>query len=33
VIERPAVRNEFKIDNTEPQPEKAIEQILALAGG
>lgn len=30
VIERPAVTNELKIDNTEPDPEKALGQILTL---
>ena len=30
VIERPAVRNEYKIDNTDPNPGPALEQILAL---
>ena len=33
LIERPAVRNELKIDNTEPQPEKVVKQILALING
>jgi predicted kinase len=31
VIERPAARNEYKINNTEPTPAPALEQIVTLA--
>ena len=33
LIERPAVQNEVKIDNTDADPVGAVEQIRALVGG